>query len=71
MLACVDFGNPFRVGQLRQAFVYGKRRRLRGQLMTRQAGFNDRVWHAFRAGYLGWGWHRTPGGVLVWHRRGA
>jgi len=60
------FGNPYKDSLLRVAFAQGKRARLRGEVLGRQPGVSDRAWYAWRAGYMGWGWHRSPNGQVKW-----
>ena len=65
------FGNPYREGLLRAVFYQGKRARLRGQVCARGEGVSGRAQFAFRAGYEGRGWHRSPNGQVKWHRGSA
>ena len=65
------FGNPYRESLLRTAFDQGKRTRLRDQALPRIVSVGDRFWFAFRAGYVGHGWHRSPNGQVKWHKGGA
>ena len=66
-----DFGNPYADGLLRAVFSQGKRARLRGQVCARGEGCSNRTQFAFRAGYLGLRWHRSPNGQVKWHRGGV
>jgi len=65
----VEYGNPYRDDLLRAAFRIGKRARLRGEsrdVYWGRGGVSD---HAWRAGYNGWGWHRSPNGRVKWYAK--
>ena len=63
-----DFGNPYADGLLRAVYTQGKRAKLRGLVCAKGEGVSNRTQFAFRAGYDGRGWHRSPNGRVKWQR---
>jgi len=67
----VEFGNPYKESLLRAVYTQGKRAKLRGLVCARGEGVSNRTQFAFRAGYLGRRWHRSPNGQVKWHKLGG
>jgi len=65
------FGNPYRESLLRTAFNRGRWDRLRKPRWGVGQGWSERVKFAYRAGFEGRGWHRSPNGQVKWHKGGA